>query len=112
MATRKRANSKRGPSVEPERAQAAQPSTNPPASNVPASQISKIPENFRLPLLVTSSLFFSYVLYSFAAPYTSGDLATVSGHRDRVYEIVFFLLWRAVELSVGWYEGFDSKIFR
>ena len=104
MATRKRANSKRGSSAEPERAQAIQSPLN-----SLTSPMSKIPHGSRFPLLVVSSLTLSYSLYTIAAPYTSGDLSTVSAHRDKTYEVAFFLVWRALELSIGWYEGFDSK---
>ena len=113
MATRKRAGSKRGASAEPERSQIAQVAQNlPEVPEVSEVLPSKLPEQAQFPLLVTLSLLASYGLYTVTSPFTSGDLSTVSAHRDKSYEVLFFLIWRALELGVGWYNEFDSKLHR
>lgn len=81
------------------------PATIPAAS--PASN-SKLPAQVRFPLLVVLSLTISSFLYSLVSPFTSGDLATVSKSRDNWWEIVGLLVWKATQLAVGWYGGFDS----
>ena len=81
------------------------PATIPAASPAPNS---KLPPQIRFPLLVVLSLTISSSLYSLVSPFTSGDLATVSRSRDNWLEIVGFLSWKATELAIGWYGGFDS----
>ena len=81
------------------------PATIPAASPAPTS---KLPPQIRFPLLVVLSLTISSSLYSLVSPFTSGDLATVSRSRDNWLEIVGFLSWKATELAIGWYGGFDS----
>lgn len=105
MPPRKRAGSKRGASasVEPESSQVV-------PELPPSPQTGKIPPQARFPALVLLSLLISYTLNTVASPFTSGDLASISAHRDTIYEVAFFLSWRAVELGVGWYNGFDSKL--
>ena len=109
MATRKRTNSKRGPPTEHED-----------QSVIPAAVASKLPklstsprnglsESSSFPLLVVLSMGLSSALYAFSSPFTSGDLSTVSAHRDQWGEVAGLLAWRATELAVGWYGGFDSK---
>ncbi len=70
---------------------------------------SYVPEPFRFPLLVILNITLSAGLYTAASPYTKGDLATVSGHRDQWWEIAALLSWKAVELAVGWWGGYDSE---
>ncbi|KAL9075308.1 MAG: hypothetical protein Q9161_001685 [Pseudevernia consocians] len=88
-------------------------STKPPATIPAASPASnsKLPAEFRFPLLVVLSLTISSFLYSFVSPFTSGDLATVSRSRDNWWEIGALLGWKATQLAVGWYGGFDSTDF-
>lgn len=81
------------------------PATIPLAS--PASN-SSLPPQARFPLLVVLSLSISSLLYSLVTPFTSGDLATVSRSRDNWWEIAGLLGWKATQLAVGWYGGFDS----
>ena len=81
------------------------PATIPAASPAPTS---KLPPQVRFPLLVVLSLTISSSLYSLVSPFTSGDLATVSRSRDNWLEIVGFLSWKATQLAIGWYGGFDS----
>ena len=113
MATRKRAGSKRAASVEPERSQAAAvaaklPEALPPVPRVKSTDFG-IPAQAQYPAVVLSSLVISYLLYTITSPFTSGDLATVSTHRDAVSEVALFLSWRAAELAIGWYNGYDSR---
>ena len=113
MATRKRAGSKRGASAEPERSQLAE------AAAKVQEQLPEIPEiraespaiydGIRFPALVAASMVVSYFLYTLTSPFTSGDLSTVSAHRDKSHEVLFFLAWRAAELGIGWYANYDSK---
>ncbi|KAL9101849.1 MAG: hypothetical protein Q9163_002933 [Psora crenata] len=72
----------------------------PPAPNVPA------PLHF--PLLAAMNMVISSFLYASVSPYTSGDLSTVSAHRDQWWEVAGLLAWRAAELAVGWWGGYDT----
>ena len=76
---------------------------------VASTRIPHLPEALRFPLLVILNITLSAVLYTVASPYTKGDLATVSGHRDQWWEIAALLGWKAVELAVGWWGGYDSE---
>ena len=82
-----------------------------PPATIPAASpaaTSKLPPRVRFPLLLVLSLTISSLLYSLVSPFTSGDLATVSRSRDNWWEIAGLLGWKATELAVGWYGGFDS----
>ena len=70
---------------------------------------SAIPTPLQFPILVIAQLALSAALYTAASPFTRGDLATISGHRDRWYEIGVLLSWKVVELAAGWWGGYDSK---
>ena len=83
------------------------PATIPAASPAPNSFL---PPRLRFPLLVLSSLTLSSLLYSLVSPFTAGDLATVSKSRDNWWEIAGFLGWKATQLAIGWFGGFDSTI--
>ena len=109
MATRKRAGSKRGASVEPERSQIAQVASKLP-ERPPEVSPPDMKDRLRFPVLVATSLLTSYLLYTFSSPFTSGDLATVSAHRDAFHEVAVFLAWRTVELGIGWYAEYDSEL--
>jgi len=50
----------------------------------------------------------SSCLYSVASPFTYGDLASVSHTRDSWIEVSLLLLWKAAQLAVGWFGGYDS----
>ena len=57
----------------------------------------------------------SSFLYTFASPFTRGDLAVVSNTRDEWWEVFVLLGWKAAQLAVSWYGGYDStsrKILR
>ena len=69
-----------------------------------------LPPRLRFPLLVLFSLTISSFLYSLVSPFTTGDLATVSKSRDNWWEIAGLLGWKATQLAIGWFGGFDSTI--
>ena len=110
---RKRAGSKRGPSAEPEHSHAVLPVPGaaklPQLPEMPATPASQIPAPLKFPLIVALSMATSSFLYASASPYTSGDLSTVSASRDQWWEVAGLLGWRAAELAVGWWGGFDSQ---
>ena len=89
----------------PAKAKAAPKET--PTNQTPISP-SKIPARLRFPLLVALNIAISAGLYTLVSPITRGDMATVSGFRDTWWEIGGLLVWRAVELAVGWWGGYDS----
>ena len=70
-----------------------------------------VPEPLRFPLLVALNITLSGILYTLVSPFTKGDLATVSAHRDQWWEIIALLSWKAVELAVGWWGGYDSEYY-
>ncbi|KAL3423680.1 hypothetical protein PVAG01_05427 [Phlyctema vagabunda] len=76
----------------------------------PPARASKLPSVLRFPLLVTLSLTFSSLLYSFSAQVlqTEGELAAVSRRLDQWWEVGALLGWRAAELALGWWGGYDS----
>ncbi|KAG8534176.1 uncharacterized protein KY384_001020 [Bacidia gigantensis] len=120
MAGRKRAGSKRGASVEPELSTTTRLASKIPEVPTPSSL--RIPAYLQFPILVALSMATSSVLYTVAAPFTSGDLASVSAQLDEWWEIGGILLWKAIELGAGWWLGYDvihfdgikdlSKIYR
>ncbi|KAG4432594.1 hypothetical protein IFR05_011919 [Cadophora sp. M221] len=69
---------------------------------------SKIPAVLRFPLVVTLSLTLSALLYSFAADYTSGDLARVSRTLDQWRQVGVLVGWRTFELGLGWFGNYDG----
>ncbi|PVH86840.1 hypothetical protein DL98DRAFT_510314 [Cadophora sp. DSE1049] len=69
---------------------------------------SKIPVILRFPLVVTLSLTLSALLYSFAAEYTSGDLAKVSRTLDQWWQVSVLVGWRTFELGLGWFGNYDG----
>ena len=109
MATRNRASSRRGPSIEPEQQSAISANVASKLSEIPASPTNRLPEAAKFPLLVTLSMGLSSTLYAFSSSFTSGDLSTVSAHRDQWWEVAGLLAWRVTELGTSWYGGFDSK---
>jgi hypothetical protein len=54
----------------------------------------KLPHPIRFPLIVILSLASSSLLYSFAAEYTAGDLASVSRSLNEWWEVGALLGWR------------------
>ena len=70
---------------------------------------SKIPAALRFPLLVILSMAMSSFLYASASPFTSGDLSNISAQRDQWWEVAGLLGWRAFELAIAWWGGYDSK---
>lgn len=71
---------------------------------------SNFPPRARFPVLVFLSMGLSSFLYSIASPLISGDLAAASHTRDSWYEVSALLGWKAAQLAVGWYGGYDSMI--
>ncbi|KAK0113190.1 hypothetical protein ONS95_014888 [Cadophora gregata] len=69
---------------------------------------SKIPAVLRFPLVNTLSLTLSALLYSFAAEYTSGDLAKVSRTLDQWWQVSVLVGWRTFELGLGWFGDYDG----
>ncbi|KAI6710969.1 hypothetical protein PZA11_002273 [Diplocarpon coronariae] len=69
---------------------------------------SKIPTFLHFPLLVVLSLTLSSLLYSFAAGFTSGDLAKVSRTLDHWEQVCALVGWRTLELALGWYGNYDG----
>jgi hypothetical protein len=55
---------------------------------------SKLPRPIQFPLVVILSLSSSALLYSFAAEYTSGELATISRILDKWWEVGALVGWR------------------
>jgi len=86
--------------------------SNAPATELPKSYFSptsKIPAPLRFPLLVLISLTSSSLLYSLASEYTAGDLSSVSKSLNGWWEITGLLGWKATQLAVGWWGGYDSQ---
>lgn len=81
------------------------PATLPAASPAPTS---KVPSQIRFPLLVLLSMGLSSFLYAVASPLTTGDLSVISRTHDEWWEIAVLLGWKAGQLAVGWYGGYDS----
>lgn len=83
-------------------------------SNQPPPSVQAVVPTSRLrfPLLVILSIVSSSLLYTAVSPFTKGDLATVSAHRDQWWEITGLLSWKVVELAVGWWGGYDSELPR
>lgn len=69
---------------------------------------SRLPNYLRFPLLVTLSLTASSLSYSLASEYIAGDFASVSRRLNNPWEVLGLLAWRASELAVGWYCGYDG----
>ncbi|KAI9803652.1 MAG: hypothetical protein M1833_000564 [Piccolia ochrophora] len=67
-----------------------------------------IPQPLRFPVLVLASLALSSLFYSLAAPYTGGELASVSRSLNSWWEVGGLVGWRAVELSIGWWLEYDG----
>ena len=97
MARTTQSSRRGGPSKPPATIPAASPAAN-----------SILPAQARFPILVVSSLTISSLLYSVVSPFTTGDLATVSKSRDNWVEITGLLAWKATQLAVGWFGGYDS----
>ena len=87
--------------------------TQPPATLPLASPASSspVPSQIRFPLLVVLSMALSSFLYAFASPFTTGDLSVVSRTRDQWWEVGGLLGWKAAQLAIGWYGGYDSTTF-
>lgn len=76
--------------------------------NATATRASKLPAPMRFPLLVVLSLSLSGLLYSFVAEYTTGELASVSRSLNEWWEVGALVGWKAFELGLGWFGGYDS----
>ena len=83
------------------------PSTEPPNSYF--SSTFKIPAPLRFPLLVLMSFTSSASLYSLASKITAGDLSSVSKSVNGWWEITGLLGWKAAQLAIGWWGGYDSQ---
>lgn len=83
---------------------------NGPAVPLPTRQTSGLPAELKLPLLVLLNFSFSFLLSSVAAVLSGHELGTVSRKDPDLLQAFAFLLWRAVELGIGWYLGYDGII--
>lgn len=114
MPPRKRAGSKRGASAEAEQDSIVPTAVAAKLPDLPEIPAPPSPSNLaspiRFPILVVLSYGLSTLLNAAASSFTSGDLATVSAHRDSWWEIVGLLGWRAAELAMGWWGEYDSKL--
>ncbi|KAK2757206.1 hypothetical protein FQN54_004720 [Arachnomyces sp. PD_36] len=70
---------------------------------------SGIPFPLRLLLGVLTSLGLSSLLYSLSTEVTAGDLALISKRLDTWWGVGGLVTWRAVELSAGWFLGYDGR---
>lgn len=71
---------------------------------------SQIPSALQFPLIVVLSFSFSSLLFSIVAETTAGDLAAISKHTESWLEITGLLAWKALQLAVCWFGGFDGNI--
>ena len=51
----------------------------------------------------------SSLLYTFVSPFTVGDLAGLSRTLDKWWNVSGLLGWKAAQLAVAWYGGYDSQ---
>ena len=63
------------------------------------------------PVVVLTSFVISTALFSFVGTFTAGDLAAVSRRVDTLWEVGSVWLYRAVELGVYWFAGYDGKTY-
>lgn len=82
---------------------------NGPAMPLP-TRSSSLPAQVRLPLVVLLNFSFSFLLSSVAAVLSGHELGTVSRKDPDLLQAFAFLLWRAVELGIGWYMGYDGIV--
>lgn len=75
---------------------------------LPPPPASYVPSQLRFPVLAILSLTVSSALYAATSGFSSGELATVSRHRDEWWEIAGVLGFKVTELAVGWYGDYDS----
>jgi hypothetical protein len=97
---------KRKPSVSSARHKQSATSTTPAKQQAAAG--SGIPFALRLLLVVLSSLGLSSLLYSLSTEITAGDLALISKRLDTWWGVGGLVAWRTVELSLGWFLGYDG----
>lgn len=82
--------------------------TGGPAVPLPTRPTSGLPAQVRLPLVVLLNFSFSFLLSSVAAVLSGHELGTVSRKDPDLTQAFAFLLWRAIELGIGWYLGYDG----
>ena len=71
---------------------------------------STLPGSLHFPLLVFLSLTLSATLYTVASGFTAGDLSSVSRKLDDWWEVGGLIGWKAAELAVGWWGGYDRML--
>ena len=81
-----------------------------PAVPLPTRPTSSLPGQVRLPLVILMNFSFSFLLSSVAAVLSGHELGTVSRKDPDLLQAVAFLLWRVVELGIGWYLGYDGIV--
>ncbi|KAL8646891.1 MAG: hypothetical protein Q9226_006666 [Calogaya cf. arnoldii] len=74
----------------------------------PLKQPSKIPSLLRFPVLVITSMITSAAMYSLVSQLGTGDLAGVNKRRDEWWEIAAVLVWKVIELALGWWGEYDG----
>src|SRR5262249_53089100 len=79
-----------------------------PAVPLPTRPTSSLPAQVRLPLVILLNFSFSFLLSSVAAVLSGHELGTVSRKDPDLLQAFTFLLWRVVELGIGWYLGYDG----
>ena len=82
--------------------------------STPPPPVIRAPPMLRFPLFVVVSLFSSSLLYTLAAEQlqTGEDLSGVSKSLNEWWEVGALLGWRIVELAIGWFGGYDGKLWQ
>ncbi|KAI9852665.1 MAG: hypothetical protein M1838_006122 [Thelocarpon superellum] len=78
---------------------------SPPAA---APAPSRIPPALQFPLLLSTSLVLSSLLYSGLVRFTAGDLGSVSRSLNEWRDVGGLIAWRATELGIGWWMEYDG----
>ena len=74
----------------------------------PPIPTSKIPSPLRFPLAIILNMSLSSLLYTIAAEFTAGDLASVSRSVNDWPQIFGLVACKILELGVSWFGGFDG----
>lgn len=78
------------------------------AASPPVLPIHKIPTALRFPLAVFMSMSLSALLYSLTADLRADDLAIVSRRLVEWWQVLGLLGFKAAELAIGWWGGYDG----
>jgi hypothetical protein len=79
-----------------------------PTKPISTRPTSSLPAQVRLPLVILLNFSFSFLLSSVAAVLSGHELGTVSRKDPNLIQAFALLLWRAIELGIGWYLGYDG----